>query len=154
MKILKTLIITAMLASPFTAFAIGGDDPINGIDIIIKKNPGSARPIAPIRITGGTLKKYNSLKASGRAVYLSKIVSQKVMRITTGNAPKGGWQKTIQRSLAKHWCGPCKMATFTLNAKTEKASYKLTFRPKASQTKPSIVKMKAKTAIKSQIKKK
>ncbi|NRA88165.1 MAG: hypothetical protein HRU28_12415 [Rhizobiales bacterium] len=151
-KFLKILALTAMLVTPFTALAQGGDDPISGIDIIVKKDPGS-QPIKPFGLTGGELKKYNSLKASDRAVYLSKIVAGEMNKISEGASPKGGWQKLLQTSLAKNWCSSCKVVTFTVHTQTEKAKYKITFKPKTNGSKPAIVKIKAKAAVKSTIKK-
>ena len=46
-KYITTGLAAALMSAP-AAWAIGGDDPINGIDIIIKKNPGS-QPITPGR---------------------------------------------------------------------------------------------------------
>ena len=51
-KFLKILALSAILAVPTQVFAQGGDDPIDGIDIIIKKDPGS-QPIMPFGFTGG-----------------------------------------------------------------------------------------------------
>lgn len=117
-----------MLASPLTVFAQGGDDPIEGIDIIIKEDPSQAS-FRPISLSGGQLKKYNSMKASGRAVYLSKFVSEKMNKITDGANPEGGWQKLLHSSLASEWCGPCKMVAFSVHAEIEKAKYQITFKP-------------------------
>ncbi len=152
-KFFMMIALTVMLVAPTQAFAQGGDDPIPGIDIIVKKDPGS-QPIRPFGLTGGDFKEYNSLKASERAVFLSKIVARKMNKISEGANPKGGWQKLLQSSLAKNWCGPCKMVTFTVHTQTEKAKYKITFKPKFNGNKPAIVKMKAKTAVKSTIIKK
>ncbi|MGL1922325.1 MAG: hypothetical protein OCD03_14975 [Hyphomicrobiales bacterium] len=127
-KLLKTLVVATMLASPLAVFAQGGNNPIEGIDIIIKEDPSQA-PIRPISLTGGELKKYNSMKASGRAIYLSKFVSERMNKITDGANPKDGWQKLLHSSLASEWCAPCKMVAFTVHAETKETKYKITFNP-------------------------
>ena len=151
-KFLKILALSAILAAPTQALAQGGNDPIGGIDIIILKDPGS-QPIKPFGLAGGELKKYNLLKASDRAVYLSKIVAGKMNKISEGASPKGGWQKLLQTSLAKNWCSSCEVVTFTVHTQTEKAKYRITFKPKTNGSKPAIVKMKAKAAVMGIIKK-
>lgn len=52
----------------------GGDDPMPGIDIIIKEDP-SLVPIPPASPSRGQLKKLSKLKGSDSAQYLSKIIA-------------------------------------------------------------------------------
>jgi hypothetical protein len=83
------------------AFAIGGDDPINGIDIIIKKNPGS-QPIKPFSLTEREIKQLNVLKGADRPMFVLKTVA---VRIDAGE----NFVKSGMNALGTIWCGPCKM---------------------------------------------
>lgn len=132
----KVLILCAFLLNPIQVFAQGGNDPVPGIDVII--TTAGIKGVNPVEVYGlnsGELEKYNSMKAKGRAGYLARIIAVKMNKISEGASPKGGWQKLLQNSLTKKWCGPCKMVAFTVQAKTAKpdASYKITFKPKAGK---------------------
>lgn len=64
------------LTSIAPAYAIGGNDPISGIDIIIKKNPGS-KPIKPFEVDERTLAHLNELKGDDRAEFLMKVIAER-----------------------------------------------------------------------------
>jgi hypothetical protein len=90
-----------MMAGLSPALAIGGDDPIEGIDIIIKKNPGSQK-ILPLSLTGGELKKLNALKGADRPAFVLKATAK---HIGAGDA----FVASGMKALDDIWCGPCKM---------------------------------------------
>ena len=48
------------------AFAQGGDDPISGIDIIIKKNP-SSQPVTKTSLSRLEITQFNQLKGRDRS---------------------------------------------------------------------------------------
>lgn len=105
----KRSLITAATALAFSAtlglspaFAIGGDDPIEGIDIIVKEDPGS-HPIKPFSLTGGEIKQLNALKGADRPTFVLKRVAG---RIDAGQS----FVKSGMNALGDIWCGPCKMA--------------------------------------------
>jgi hypothetical protein len=64
------------LTSIAPAYAICGSDPISGIDIIIKKNPGS-QPIKPFEVDERTLAHPNELKGDDRAEFLMKVIAER-----------------------------------------------------------------------------
>jgi hypothetical protein len=90
-----------LVAGLSPALAIGGNDPISGIDIIIKKNPDS-RPIKPFSLNGGEIKTLNDLKGSDRPAYVLKAVAK---RIEAGDE----FVQSGMKMLGDIWCGPCKM---------------------------------------------
>lgn len=83
------------------ALAIGGDDPIPGIDIIVKEDPGS-RPINPFSLTGNEVKTLNGLKGAERPTFVLKATAK---RIDAGDA----FVQSGMKALGDIWCGPCKM---------------------------------------------
>ena len=101
--ILGTAVIgMSIMAGLSPALAIGGDDPISGIDIIIKKNPGS-KPINPYSLTGSEIKMLNGLKGADRPAFVLKTVAKHI----------GAGDKFVtsgMKALGDIWCGPCKMA--------------------------------------------
>jgi len=83
------------------ALAIGGDDPIEGIDIIIKKNPGS-KPINPYSLTGIEIKMLNELKGVDRPAFVLKTIAKHI-------GEDGEFIDSGMKALGDIWCGPCKM---------------------------------------------
>jgi hypothetical protein len=80
----KRSFITAATAIAFTAtlglspaLAIGGNDPIPGIDIIVKEDPGS-RPIKPFSLTEREMKQLNSLKDADRPTFTLKLIAEHI----------------------------------------------------------------------------
>ncbi|MEM5468268.1 hypothetical protein [Celeribacter marinus] len=92
-----TLTCAALLGfSP--AYAIGGNDPINGIDIIIKEDPGS-RPIAPFSLSDGELKQINSVENQDRPKMTLSIIAK---RIEAGN----GFVEAAMKAYSGQGCPP------------------------------------------------
>lgn len=111
------------LAGLSPAWAAGGNDPITGIDIIIKKNPGS-QPITSVPFGNGELAKLNALRGAERPNFVLKVVAA---RMGAGD----GFVKSGMAELGKIWCGPCKMADrIEVKFRDEKVNYalSLTFR--------------------------
>ncbi|MBT2131381.1 hypothetical protein [Aliiroseovarius lamellibrachiae] len=100
----SALSLAALSALP--ANAIGGNDPISGIDIIIKKDPGS-RPIKPLSLSGGQLKKLNGLKGKDGAMYLAEVIAKHLAGQEC--CGKVNMEDVMASPLVKEWCGPCKM---------------------------------------------
>lgn len=91
----------SMMAGLSPALAIGGSDPIEGIDIIIKEDPGS-KPIKPFSLNGGEIKMLNELKGADRPAFVLKTVAK---RIGAGEE----FVASGMKALGDIWCGPCKM---------------------------------------------
>jgi len=68
---------TLMAAGTTTGFAQGGDDPIPGIDIIIKEDPAS-RPIKPFSVGKSSMKRLNSLNGDDRPAYLMSLIAKRI----------------------------------------------------------------------------
>jgi len=106
-----------MLASA-PALAQGGNDPIEGIDIIIKKDPGS-HPIKPFSLGAGQIKTLNQLKGADRPTFVLKSIAG---RIDAGDS----FVQSGMKALGKIWCGPCKMADeFTVKFRDGEVTYTL-----------------------------
>jgi len=73
------------------ALAIGGNDPIEGIDIIIKRNPGS-RPIKPISLGDKQLAMLSEMRSKEGAQFLGEIILKHL-------GPGGGAGKADVRDL-------------------------------------------------------
>lgn len=84
------------------AWAAGGSDPIIGIDIIIKKDPGS-QPIAAVPFADEALAKLNALSGADRPAFVLQTVAAHV-------GAGDGFVKSGMEALGKIWCAPCKMA--------------------------------------------
>ncbi len=104
---LKMLAKSALLAASYALTiggavqAEGGNDPISGIDIIIKKDPGS-KPIKPFSFDEREIKQINTLRGDDRPIYTLKIIAQE---IGAGEAFVAAGAKAFENI----WCGPCKM---------------------------------------------
>ena len=90
------------------AFAQGGDDPISGIDIIIRKDP-SQEAIKPFSMTGEEMKQLNAIKGVGRMELILKAAAKRTKT-------ERGFIKSGMAVMGKDWCGECPWP--------EKASYK------------------------------
>jgi len=92
----------SLMLAAAPALAQGGNDPIEGIDIIVKKDP-SSQPIKPFSLDEGQIKTLNRLKDADRRTFVLKSIAG---RIEAGESfvPSG------MTALGEIWCGPCKMA--------------------------------------------
>lgn len=93
MKLLKLSLLSLTLAVPSLSLAAGGNDPIKGIDIIIKEDPGS-QPIANIPFTDSEMSQYNELRENDRPTYLNKVIVPKLERV---NKKYGGVSESMLR---------------------------------------------------------
>ena len=112
------------------SLAQGGNDPIEGIDIIIKRD-ALCHPRCP-GLAGGSftpdqLKKINSLKGMDRPSYMAMIGAQYAQKATEGAQPKGGWEDVFKRALVENWNPEEKGGSTTVRAQTGKQAYKVTF---------------------------
>ncbi len=103
MKLLKLSLLSLTLALPSLAFAAGGNDPIKGIDIIIKEDPGS-QPIANIPFTDSEISQYNELRENDRPAYLNKVIVPKLERVNKKYNYDIKWNPIIEKGIEQQWC--------------------------------------------------
>ena len=98
---LFTSISIAAITTVFSisALAQGGDDPIVGIDIIIKEDPSLA-PIKPFSMTGDEMAQLNRIKGVGRMELILKAAGKRVKA-------DEGFIKSGMSVMGKDWCGEC-----------------------------------------------
>ncbi|MCH3885094.1 hypothetical protein [Tenacibaculum aquimarinum] len=103
----------------------GGDDPVEGIDIIIK-NANNNVNLSTIKMDKQSLKELSALADKDRSVYLSKYITPIVERATT----EKGLESTILKGLLENRCVECKSFetfTFKVLSNTKKENYTITF---------------------------
>lgn len=112
MKLLKLSLLSLTLAVPSLSFAAGGNDPITGIDIIIKKDP-SSQPIANISFTDSEINQYNELRENDRPAYLTKVIVPKLERVNKKYNYDIKWNSIIEKGVEQQWCitVPCDAKT-------------------------------------------
>lgn len=112
MKLLKLSLLSLTLAVPSLSLAAGGSDPIKGIDIIIKKDPGS-QPIANIPFTDSEISQYNELRENDRLAYLNKVIVPKLERVNQKYNYDIKWNPIIEKGIEQQWCitVPCDAKT-------------------------------------------
>lgn len=103
MKLLKLSLLSLTLAVPSLSLAAGGSDPIKGIDIIIKKDPGS-QPIANIPFTDSEISQYNELRENDRLAYLNKVIVPKLERVNQKYNYDIKWNPIIEKGIEQQWC--------------------------------------------------
>ena len=107
-KLFTSISIAAMTTVfSITALAQGGDDPIEGIDIIIKRDP-SSQPIKPFSLNYEEIKQINAIKGVGRMELILKAAAKRTKT-------QDGFVKSGMGVMGKDWCGEC--------AWPEKANY-------------------------------
>ena len=104
MKILKLLLISLSLAIPSILFAIGGNDPISGIDIIAKLDP-SSQPIANFSLSEKDIKQYNELKG-GHHNFLSKAILKGLVKVNEKHKLSIKWDEIIHKGVDQKYCTP------------------------------------------------
>ncbi len=103
MKLLKLSLLSLTLALPSLSLAAGGNDPITGIDIIIKEDPGS-QPIANIPFTDSEISQYNELRENDRLAYLNKVIVPKLERVNQKYNYDIKWNPIIEKGIEQQWC--------------------------------------------------
>ena len=124
--------ITLALIYSTAAFAQGGNDPIGGIDIIVKEDPSLA-PVMSVSFDKNQLKKLNSLKGKDRPTYMAKIGAQYAEEAACGEQPKGGWDRVFQKALIDNWNPDERGGSTTLRTKAGNQAFKVTFKVKAAK---------------------
>lgn len=94
-------IVATLMLGTAPVLAQGGNDPIEGIDIIIKKDPSSA-PIKPFSMSGKELRALNARKDAERPTYVLTLIAK---RLGAGS----GFVKAGMEPLGKIWCGTCEL---------------------------------------------
>jgi len=107
----------ALTAAPH-ALANGGNDPIEGIDIIIKENPSQAQ-IKPFSLDPEEIAVINGIKGVERRelvlIYVAKRLDQDDRFVESG-----------MKVMGKNWCGDCAWPErSSYKFKHDKVTYKL-----------------------------
>ncbi len=100
--------LAAASLAPMAAFAIGGDDPIEGIDVIVKKDPSGSKPIAPFSLTGDEMARFNRRQGRERADYLAGIIAMRIAE-SDKQIPVDELYEAFAKAMGESWCGPCRM---------------------------------------------
>ena len=108
------------------SLAQGGNDPIEGIDIIIKRDP-SSQPVMAVSFNRNQLKRINSVKGMDRPSFMAMIGAKYAQKATEGAQPKGGWEDVFKQALVENWNPEEKGGSTTVRAQTGKQAYKVTF---------------------------
>lgn len=121
----KTFTAIAMaLAYSVTSFAQGGNDPIDGIDIIVKEDPSQA-PIMSGSFTPEQLEQLNALTGMERPAYIAKVTAGMAQKSIGGAAPKGGWNAVFQKALVENWNPDEKGGSTDIRAQAGGQAYKV-----------------------------
>jgi hypothetical protein len=133
-----TALTLTAIAGLSPALAAGGNDPIKGIDIIIKKDPGS-QPIKPFSLGGSELEKLNAFQGTDRPRFVLKTIGT---RLDAGK----GFVTSGMTALGKIWCAPCKMAdSFQVKFPHDDATYTISITMRSGEaTRPTQVQGNAK----------
>ena len=103
MNLLKLSLLNLALALPSLSFAIGGNDPIGGVDIIILKDP-SSQPIADFSFSEIEMNQYNALRGKDRHAYLVKVIVPKVEQVNKRYNYGINWDPIITKGVEQPWC--------------------------------------------------
>jgi len=97
-----TILAAAISVANITpSFALGGSDPIPGIDVIIKKDPTLEKDYKPLSFGGPSMKKLNRLQFKQRPTFLMQLIADKV-KVDRGFVQNGA------KALSKWYCKECK----------------------------------------------
>lgn len=86
----------SFMAGP--ALAQGGDDPIVGIDIIIKKDP-SSQPVMNTGFDRGSLARLNEMKGQERPKFITSVVYE----LTSEVGFDRSFQEDLYKALSSKW---------------------------------------------------
>ncbi|MHA1128860.1 MAG: hypothetical protein ACTSRN_07920 [Alphaproteobacteria bacterium] len=115
-NILKILVLTAFLATPFSALASGGDDPVPGIDIIIKEAGLAGQTVS---FSKTEIAAVNEVKGMERPALIAKIAARYVAKYAKDANPEGGWYRVLSKGLTADWCLECQGGETAIKAMVE-----------------------------------
>jgi len=122
MKTVQVILLSFSLLFPSVSFAQGGDDPVPGIDVIIKRDP-SDFPIANFSLTPKEMEYQNrKMSFNNRRAYLIKRMLLRLNKINAKNKWKVDWHKVLYKGLNTVWCPPkeCYKTVLILKLKVPK----------------------------------
>lgn len=97
-----------------SALAQGGDDPIPGIDIIIKEDP-SLIPVMDASFGRDPLAKLNDMKGQDRPEYITSVVSDLVKKVELDRS----FQEDLYRALSSKWSEDYRPDKVTIKARSK-----------------------------------
>nr|WP_320136052.1 hypothetical protein [uncultured Amphritea sp.] len=125
MNIFKMLLSITLLI-PTLVFAQGGNDPVEGIDIIVK----SVIMSETVELNERQLKRVSALKDESRSYYLSEVIAPMLNKAMGGKYNEKELQNILLKQLLANRCNPCKaFETFSYKAQDSrtKETYSVTF---------------------------
>ena len=129
-NIIKILVLTAFLATPFSALASGGNTPVAGIDIIIKEASLAGETVS---LSDDEMAAVNKVKGMERPALIAKFAAQYVEKYAKEANPKGGWYRVLSKGLTADWCLECSGGETAIKAIAEESgkTYIVTIRIKS-----------------------
>lgn len=104
MNILKKILVTTVFLLPMLTFAQGGNDPVEGVDIIIQESSISAK----IELNDSQLKIVSELEGEARSHYLAKTFPPLINDIMGGKYNETEVESILLKQLLFNRCNPCK----------------------------------------------
>ncbi len=115
-NLLKMLVLTAFLATPFSALASGGNTPVAGIDIIIKEASLAGQTVS---FSKNEIAAVNEVTGMERPALIAKIAARYVAKYAKGAKPEGGWYRILSKGLIADWCLECRGGETAIKAMVE-----------------------------------
>jgi hypothetical protein len=103
------------------ALAQGGDDPIPGIDIIVKKDPGS-QPVMDTSFDRGSLANLNEMKGQDRPKYITSVVYE----LTSEVGFDRSFREDLHKALSSNWSEKYRPEETTINARSDDGEQRYT----------------------------
>lgn len=125
MNIVKQILISTALL-PTLALAQGGNDPVPGIDVIIKREGVFKK----VELDDRHLAQVSALKDEARSNYLAKVLPPMINKAMEGKLDEKELQQVLHKQLLANRCDPCRdFETFSYTEKDSrtKATYNLRF---------------------------
>jgi hypothetical protein len=120
------MLLSITLLIPTLVFAQGGNDPVEGIDIIVK----SVIMSETVELIEGQLERVSALKDEARSYYLSEVIPPMLNKAMGGKYNEKELQNILLKQLLTNRCNPCKaFETFSYKAKDSRTKeiYSVTF---------------------------
>lgn len=101
-----TALLTIIALSPTAILAQGGNDPISGIDVIIKKDPGSKK-VADFSLSDKEIKlQKRKMSFDDRRAYLVKSIAPRLEKLNKTNGWKIDWKPVLLKALDRKAYNP------------------------------------------------
>ncbi len=124
----RTFLITslAMAGLPLRAFALGGNDPIEGIDVIVKRDPADD-PVSEFSFSDDQIARLNRKQGEERVDYMAGEIAM-VIAAQNKELPVDVAYEELRAQMLKTWCGECQDGGEYM-LKAGEATLKITVKP-------------------------